>query len=201
MAFSLALLLFLSVEGLMAMHRPYDDSMLTLTSAGAPDPFINSFRGLYYFTYTAGDRVEIWSSSSLVDIEESATRHLIWKPPPGTNHSAHIWAPELHSLRGRWYVYYSAANLKQGNQSHRMYVLGGPPASEDPCSGQWEFLGQIRDMPDQWAIDGTVFELDDQLYLAYSGWPLDSSDLYHPGQDYVRSEYGYQTQQNIGTSS
>ena len=26
--------------------------------------------------------------------------------------------------------------------------------------------------PDQWAIDGTVFELNDTLYFAYSGWPL-----------------------------
>lgn len=101
-------------------------------------------------------------------------------------------------LRGRWYIYYAAADPKKGNKSHRMYVLGGPSATEDPCSEQWEFLGQIRDMPDQWAIDGTVFELDDHLYLAYSGWPLDSSELYHPGQDYVRSEYGYPAQQSLG---
>lgn len=70
-----------------------------------------------------------------------------------------------------------------------MYVLGGPSATEDPCSGQWEFLGQITGMPDQWAIDGTVFELDDQLYLAYSGWPLDSSELHQPGHSYIRNEY------------
>jgi hypothetical protein len=30
-------------------------------------------------------------------------------------------------------------------------------------------------MPDQWAIDGTVFELDDELYFAYSGWPHDDN--------------------------
>ncbi|KAI0506961.1 glycoside hydrolase family 43 protein [Xylaria bambusicola] len=199
MAFTWALLWLLSLGRLMAMHQPYDDSMLTLTSAGAPDPHINSFCGRYYFTYTAGDRIEIWSSSSLVDIETSADRHLIWKPPHGTNHSAHLWAPELHSLRERWYIYYAAADPKQGRKSHRMYVLGGPPATEDPCSEQWEFLGPIREMPDQWAIDGTVFELEDQLYLAYSGWPLNSSELYHPGSEYVRYEYGYPAQHNIGS--
>lgn len=55
-----------------------------------------------------------------------------------------------------------------------MYVLGGPPESEDPHAGPWEFLGPIRNMDQrQWAIDGTVFDIDGMLYFAYSGWPLD----------------------------
>lgn len=61
-----------------------------------------------------------------------------------------------------------------------MYVLGGPRATEDPSQGQWEFLGRIYGMPDQWAIDGTVMELNDDIYMVYSGWPLDDhgySDL------------------------
>lgn len=41
----------------MAMHQPYDDSILTLTSAGAPDPFINSFCGRYYFVSGASGPV------------------------------------------------------------------------------------------------------------------------------------------------
>ncbi|KAI0187869.1 alpha-L-arabinofuranosidase II [Xylaria flabelliformis] len=161
------------------MHQPYDDSTLTLTSFGTPDPFLNSFHGQYYLTFTAGDRIEIWSSNSLVDIETSATKHLIWKPPHGAVDSADIWAPELHALRGRWYIYYTAANPKKGSKSHRLYVLGGPLATEEPCSGQWDFLGPIHPMPDQWAIDGTVFEIEDQLYLAYSGWPLNSRLVQH----------------------
>ncbi|KAI1309864.1 glycoside hydrolase family 43 protein [Xylaria venustula] len=168
---------------------PYDDAMLTLTSFGTPDPFVNSFSGRYYLTYTTGNRIEVWSSGSLVDIEKSATRHQIWRPPPGSNHSADIWAPELHALHGRWYIYYAAADPKRGNESHRMYVLGGPPATEAPCSGQWEFLGPIQNMPDQWAIDGTVFELENELYLAYSGWPLASSEMYQPGRENI--QYGY----------
>lgn len=148
-----------------------------------------------YQTFTAGNRVEIWSSRNLADIENSASRHVIWyaspckahthtlrninrhfrTPPQGTDHSADLWAPELHSLQGRWYVYYAAANPAHGNQSHRMYVLGGPPSSEDPCHGKWEFLGRINGMPDHWAIDGTVFALNGDLYFAYSGWPLEGA--------------------------
>ncbi|KAI0109172.1 glycoside hydrolase family 43 protein [Nemania sp. FL0031] len=182
MAIIRALLWLLSFGGMVASHQHYDDSRLTLTSMGAPDPYVNSFGGQYYLTFTMGDRIEIWSSNSLVDIEATATRHRIWEPPPATRHSAEIWAPELHAVRGRWYVYYAAADPRRGNKSHRMYVLGGPLATQDPCPGHWEFLGQIYGMPDQWAIDGTVFELDHELYLAYSGWPLDE-----PYHDYTRN--------------
>lgn len=61
-----------------------------------------------------------------------------------------------------------------------MFVLGGPSVYEDPCAAAWEFLGPVRGLPDRWAIDGTVFPLNGELYFAYSGWPLDrpgDSDL------------------------
>jgi hypothetical protein len=72
-------------------------------------------------------------------------------------------------------VYYAAAHPGRGNASHRMHVLGGPPATDDPTTGQWEFLGRIHGLPeDQWAIDGTVFALGRELYFVYSGWPLEN---------------------------
>ena len=53
-----------------------------------------------------------------------------------------------------------------------MYVLGGPPEGKDPHEGPWELLGPIKGMDQgQWAIDGTVFEIDGTLYFCYSGWP------------------------------
>ncbi|KAH9892990.1 glycoside hydrolase family 43 protein [Xylariomycetidae sp. FL2044] len=162
------------------MAMAYDNSTIALTSISTPDPFLTHWRGRFFLTFTAGNKIEIWSSRSLVNIEKSATRHVIWIPPPAGDHSADIWAPELHAVGGRWYVYYAAANPAHGNRSHRMYVLGGPKATDDPCQGQWEFLGRIEGMPDRWAIDGTIFELNSQLYFVYSGWPLDErheSDL------------------------
>ncbi|KAI1815236.1 glycoside hydrolase family 43 protein [Poronia punctata] len=165
------------------MEEEYDDSTFTLTTRGTPDPFVNFFAGQYYLTYTTGNRVEVWSSSSLVDIERSAIRHQIWTPPPNSPHSADLWAPELHAVQGRWYIYYTASDPSQGSKSHRIYILGGPSATEHPCSGQWSFLGRLRNMPEQWAIDGTVFELDGQLYLAYSGWPIPVEEQYKPEDD------------------
>lgn len=55
-----------------------------------------------------------------------------------------------------------------------MYALQGPASSVDPMdpAATFTFEGQIRNLPDQWAIDGTVFTIDNQLYMVYSGWPL-----------------------------
>lgn len=99
------------------------------------------------------------------------------RPPPDTHYSGDIWAPELHALEGRWYIYVAAADPKHGNNSHRMYVLDGPPANHDPTSGPWEFLGPIAGMPDHWAIDGTILPIWGKNYFIYSGWPLHNPGL------------------------
>src|SRR5579862_5809380 len=90
-----------------------------------------------------------------------------------------IWAPELHDVAGHWYVYFAADQPPKGNPGHRMYVLRGPDSSTDPMnpSSTFTLVGQIGNLPsDQWAIDGTVFTLNNQLYLTYSGWPPTESD-------------------------
>ncbi|KAF2186642.1 glycoside hydrolase family 43 protein [Zopfia rhizophila CBS 207.26] len=156
-------------------HPPvYNDRILTITDATTPDPYVIWDNGVYYMTFTAGDRVEIWSADSLFDFERRAQKHVIWRPPPNTPYSGDLWAPELHSLQGRWYVYFAADDPVHGNKSHRMYVLAGPPSDHSPVSpNSWTFEGRLQGLPeDQWAIDGTVITLHGGLCFVYSGWPL-----------------------------
>lgn len=113
----------------------------------------------------------------------------IFRAPPDTDHSQGLWAPELHDIGGRWYVLYTAEDPKIGIDSHRMFVLGGPPSNVDPCvphdakDSPWQDLGHIGGMrTDQWAIDGTYFWADGGLYMAYSGSPIGI----HPAQAKVQ---------------
>ncbi|KAL0257160.1 hypothetical protein SLS55_007970 [Diplodia seriata] len=150
----------------------YNNSVITCTPHATPDPFVTYKNDKFYLTFTAGDRIEVWCSDNVLSFH-NASKHVIWKPPPGTEYSGGIWAPEIHVIDGRWYAYVACENPKEGNKSHRMYVIGGPPGHEDPCTGHWEFLGRLRGVPeDQWAIDGTVIHLNGQNYFVYSGWPL-----------------------------
>ena len=59
-----------------------------------------------------------------------------------------------------------------------MYVLKGPVSTVDPMqpTSTFTYQGPIKNLPNQWAIDGTVFTIANQLYLAYSGWPLNETD-------------------------
>ena len=125
-------------------------------------------------------------------MSEKDSHGLHRQPPPNTDHACGLWAPELHDINGRWWLLYCAEVPGQGNDSHRLFLLGGPPSNQSPLSDflspgcQWQDLGHINGMrPDQWAIDGTYFHIDNQLYMVYAGSPLgqdirnfNSSELY-----------------------
>ena len=146
-----------------------------LLPSGA-DPWSIYKDGYYYYTNTLGNRIDIWKTKNLADLK-TAERKTIWTPPANTLYSKEIWAPEIHFLQGKWYVYFAADDGK--NDNHRLYVLEN--ASPDPLEGTWTFKGKISDPSDKWAIDGSVFEHNGQLYMTWSGWEGDTNgrqDLY-----------------------
>jgi GH43 family beta-xylosidase len=140
-----------------------------LLPAGA-DPFIASRDGYYYFTATGGRRIVIRKTRSLADLAAAESRE-IWRAPASGPYSRDIWAPELHYLRGKWYVYFAAD--AGANASHRIWVIENPSA--DPLSGEWTLKGKAADATDRWAIDATVFESGGRLYMIWSGWEGDAN--------------------------
>ncbi|KAK5128035.1 hypothetical protein LTR85_005152 [Meristemomyces frigidus] len=150
----------------------YNNSCLDITSEHTPDPFVTHANGKFYLTFTGNTRIPMWEASSLMDFYDRPNRGPVYLAPLLGPQSERLWAPELHCVRGRWYIYFAGADKLLGNRTHRMYVLGGPLEGDDPHFGSWELLGHIKGMDQrQWAIDGTVFEIDGTLYFCYSGWP------------------------------
>lgn len=134
------------------------------------DPWITYNDGYYYFTSTGGSRLFIRKAKNLDDLKNAESK-TIWTPPQGTSYSKELWAPELHRIDDKWYMYFAADN--GSNTNHRMYVLEN--ASRDPLSDTWEFKGKVNDPSDKWAIDGSVFEYDGKLYMVWSGWDGDTN--------------------------
>lgn len=148
----------------------------TVCDRDTPDPWIIAANNLFYFTFTCGDRVELWSSNHLEDFRQ-AQKSTIWQPPKDTPWSVNVWAPEIHLINGTWYVYFCAEQPGKGNASHRTLILRSSNA--DPMDPRaWAFLGPMKGIPDHWNIDATVFSpRPNELYVCYSGWPLgDHSD-------------------------
>jgi len=89
----------------------------------------------------------------------------IWEAPPDTRYSAQVWAPELHFIGDKSYVYFAASD--GDNDNHRMFVLES--SSSDPTEG-YSFQGELKTPGDKWAIDGTVMQYDSGLFFIWSGW-------------------------------
>ena len=86
-----------------------------------------------------------------------------------------MWAPELQYLDGHWLIYFAADDTPGHNAAHRIYAL---QADNDDPLGTWSFKGKIFDpAADMWAIDASVFDLNGQLYMIWSGWPGDKGDF------------------------
>jgi GH43 family beta-xylosidase len=133
-----------------------------------PDPWVIVKDGYYYYMNTVGTNLTIWKTRSIADLR-NAEEKVVWLPPASGPYSHEIWAPELHFLEGKWYIYFAAD--AGTNQSHRLWVLEN--ASADPLQGEWTMKGKLADPSDKWAIDPTVFENAAKRYAAWSGWEGD----------------------------
>lgn len=121
--------------------------------------------GFYYYCESQNNfrSIAIRRSSTIAGVGQDAGIR-VWNAPPTGRNSQTIWAPELHRLRGKWFIYYAADDGLNAN--HRMWVLES--AGDDPF-GPYHCRGTLK--TGGWAIDGTVFELDDELFFIWSGWP------------------------------
>ena len=140
-----------------------------LLPSGA-DPFSIYKDGYYYYTNSTQNNLVIWKTKNLADLA-TAERKTVWTPPTGTNYSKELWAPEIHFINGKWYMYFAADDGK--NDNHRMYVIEN--GSSDPLQGNWTFKGHVKTPEDKWAIDGDIFENNGQSYMIWSGWEGDKN--------------------------
>ncbi len=138
-----------------------------LLPSGA-DPWCIYKDGYYYYTNTTGRNITLWKTKNIAGLDK-AEKKVVWAPPASGPYSKEIWAPEVHYLQGKWYVYFAADS--GSNINHRLYVLEN--ASKDPLQGEWKMKGKLTTPDDKWAIDGSVFEHKGKMYLIWSGWKGD----------------------------
>jgi GH43 family beta-xylosidase len=131
----------------------------------AADPWVLKHRdGYYYFMSTQSDRLELTQSSTLTGIA-SGYKKTIWIPEPGGPYSRNLWAPEIHWLDHKWYIYYTA-NEGGGDETRRICVLENE--EQNPMNGEWVWKCALP-TPSP-GLDGTVMKLRDQYYFLYAGY-------------------------------
>ena len=134
-----------------------------------PDPWVVTANGFYYYMNTTGKDLRIRRTRDITDLEHAEVK-TVWTAPLSGPYSRDIWAPELHRLGGKWYIYFAADGGR--NEDHRIYVIEN--SSADPMDGVWTFRGKVGDPTNKWAIDASVFEDRGRTYMVWSGWEGDT---------------------------
>ena len=175
--FSLVIFLLLAFTGKGKCHQ--ND---TIRKAGEKSTFVNpvwegadpwlvKYNNEYISCLSVHNSIVVSRSKQMTKRGVSRT---IWKAPEsGWNHSC-VWAPEIHFIRGRWYVYYAAGLSGPPFVHQRTGVLRSK--TEDVFS-DYEEMGVLYtgDHPEDpstnvWAIDMTILEHKGALYAIWSGW-------------------------------
>ncbi len=160
--FAAAILQFASDE---VKAQPVTFTNPIVKSQSAADPWIVYHGGWYYFTATLDPSggVWVWQSRTLAGLDEGKKVKVYDAPATGMR-SRQIWAPELHRLDDRWYVYFTASDGVDEN--HRLYVLESRGA--DPL-GPYTLKARLYDSTnDGWAIDPTILRArDGKLYCLW----------------------------------
>jgi len=130
------------------------------------DPWVIHHEGYYYLTVTTQVNITLIRSKSLSGLG-GGERKVIWVPPSTGPDSKNLWAPELHHVKGNWYVYFAADD--GSNENHRMFALQN--SNPNPFEGEFLALGKVFDAKaDRWAIDGTLLNADGKQFFIWSGW-------------------------------
>ena len=154
----IGIICFTNVNGQETFTNP-------LLPSGA-DPWVIYKDGYYYYTHTVGNKINLWKTRDLHNLKD-VTPVTVWTPPATGPNSKAIWAPELHSLDGKWYLYYTATDVNNdGDASRYVFVLEN--VSPDPLIGSWSDRGKVNTKHS--GLDGSVFEHQGTRYFMYSAY-------------------------------
>jgi GH43 family beta-xylosidase/uncharacterized protein YjdB/sucrose-6-phosphate hydrolase SacC (GH32 family) len=130
-----------------------------------------SHNGVFEYQY---DRITLRKASTIQGLATAAEKTIFTKYSSG-DASAHIWAPEIHNIGGKWYIYFAGGKASAAFDL-RAYVL---ECSGDPMTDTWGTPvgatgvaaggpAKIAMQNEQFDLDATVFEFDGSMYMAWA---------------------------------
>lgn len=137
------------------------------------DPYVYKHTdGTYYFTASLPDYdgIALRKADKLFDLKD-APEKMIWKKHDKGIMSFHVWAPELHFIFGKWYIYFAAGDVDD-IWAIRPYVL--ECQGDDPFNDEWIEKGMMQCSDEDpfsfraFSLDGTVLENHGEYYFIWA---------------------------------
>ncbi|KAF3083616.1 hypothetical protein TWF569_010105 [Orbilia oligospora] len=130
-----------------------------LKNPNGSDPFIVYTGGYYHLLTTTWTNIQVTRATTLAGLK-TASPTTIWTDSTASR-SGNFWAPEVHWLDNRWYLYYTAGTQECcGGQ--RMHVLEGGTNILDKYTYKRALESGV------WGIDGSILRFPDAYYLVWS---------------------------------
>lgn len=187
------------------------------------DPYVcKAHDGWYYFSASVPeyDRIILRRAKGLAELA-TAEEKTIWTKHEAGPMSKHIWAPELHYLFGKWYIYF-AGGEKDAPWNIRPYVL--ECQGQNPWEDEWVEKGKmVRAKEDEFSfeafsLDAHVFENKGEWYYVWAekvgvgkqisnlyiakmenGYTLKSVQVLLTTPDYEWERFGFWVNEGPGT--
>lgn len=143
-----------------------DDYFINPIFSSGSNPNALFYGGKYYYTHETNDMILLWETNDITDMGSAVCKE-VWRPTdPKSMHN--LWAPEIHRINDKWYIYYAADDGNTDN--HQIYVLEND--ARTPMEGTFKQKGPIMTNQEwNWGIHASTFVHKGVQYLIWSGWP------------------------------
>ena len=175
------------------------------------DPWVVYHEGYYYLCFGAlssdGYGIYITKSDSLFNLDNPIERVQVYKGTDDSRVKDSWYAPELHNINGKWYVYAAPAIGGDTSGKHSMFVLeyDGDSPLADGVNTKYTGLGFMKGLNENaWLnIDGTNMKYNEKDYFIWSDQgSLKIAELLGPteiGPYHTISSPKYQWEMNVST--
>lgn len=150
--------------------------------ADRADPYVTKGSdGYYYFTasypmYGANDKEGydriILRRASTIEGLKDAEEKVIWDESESDSAFRFIWAPEIHEINGKWYVYFAASGQSNNVWDINCHVIACD--GKDPYNDTWTDKGKFMSNDTDkfpftgFSLDMTYFECNGRHYVCWA---------------------------------
>ena len=137
------------------------------------DPYVYLHEdGKYYFLASLPEYngIAIRCADSLKGLAD-AVEVMVWKKHEKGPMSFHVWAPEMHYISGKWYIYFAAGDVDDV-WNIRPYVL--ECTGSDPMTDAWVERGMMQCADEDefsfraFSLDATIFKNKGNYYYVWA---------------------------------
>lgn len=139
---------------------------LSATIDNADPCIVYSEKDQCYYGISTGDKtLTMYRAKSLKDMFGACESAVVYEANDQEDTYGHFWAPELHFINGRWYIY-TSTHLSREDEFFK-HVMCLQAKTDDPFDG-FELGAHIN--KDVFGIDPTIYQdkKHNKLYLCFS---------------------------------